>query len=226
MDDAELQRRLIARGYDLGSSGADGVVGPKTLAAIRNCAEVCVTEHAVAPPPPSEFTVPLDWMPACQMARIILHWTAGQHMASAVDKEHYHILIEGNGRLVRGDSSIFDNVSTGDGDYAAHTLGLNTGSIGVSMCCMVGAVENPFNPGIAPMTKQQWYAMTSVVAELCRRYSIQITPRTVLSHAEVQGTLGIAQRGKWDFTRLAFDPSVIGAKACGDRMRAEVSAKL
>ncbi|WP_248311240.1 hypothetical protein [Bosea sp. UNC402CLCol] len=51
-----------------------------------------------------------------------------------------------------------------------------------------------------------------------------MTPKTVLSHAEVQGTLKIAQRGKWDIARLAFDPPVGGAKACGDMFRAATSA--
>lgn len=34
MDVAEIQRALIARGYDLGASGADGDAGPKTIAAV------------------------------------------------------------------------------------------------------------------------------------------------------------------------------------------------
>lgn len=34
MDVAEIQRALIARGYDLGPSGADGDAGPKTIAAV------------------------------------------------------------------------------------------------------------------------------------------------------------------------------------------------
>ncbi|MBB2965226.1 peptidoglycan-binding domain-containing protein [Methylobacterium sp. R2-1] len=34
MDVAEIQRALIARGYDLGRSGADGDAGPLTIAAV------------------------------------------------------------------------------------------------------------------------------------------------------------------------------------------------
>jgi hypothetical protein len=56
------------------------------------------------------------------------------------------------------------------------------------------------------------------------RYKIPVTPRTVLSHAEVQPTLGIKQNGKWDFTELSFRPSLKGHKACGDYMRSRVSA--
>jgi hypothetical protein len=62
-----------------------------------------------------------------------------------------------------------------------------------------------------------------LIAQLAHFYKIPVTNKTIPSHAEVQPNLGIQQAGKWDFTRLAFDPSVVGAKACGDKMRAEVS---
>lgn len=74
------------------------------------------------------------------------------------------------------------------------------------------------------MTREQGEALPAVLADLCRRYAIPVTPSTVLSHAEVQGTLGIKQRGKWDISRLAFDPSVMGAKACGDLIRGSALA--
>ncbi|WP_337251837.1 N-acetylmuramoyl-L-alanine amidase [Sinorhizobium americanum] len=160
------------------------------------------------------------------MDRIICHWTAGAHKASEFDRSHYHILIEADGKLVRGIPSIKLNEAPAKKGYAAHTLNCNSGSIGVSLCCMGGSTESPFDPGIYPMTGQQFDALTSVVADLCRHYSIPIKDTTVLSHAEVQNNLGIQQRGKWDFTRLAFDPSVKGAKACGDKLRAEAKAKL
>jgi hypothetical protein len=170
--------------------------------------------------------IPASWMPACMMKRVIAHWSAGAHKASALDREHYHIIFQGDGTPVRGDHTIDDNVNTADDDYATHTRACNQGSIGVSLACMAGAIENPFNPGKFAMTRKQWDAMTTGIAELCKRYAIPVTPKTVLSHAEVQGTLGIRQNGKWDFTRLPFDASIKGAKAVGDRMRAEVAAKL
>lgn len=149
-----------------------------------------------------------DWLPSCSMKRIICHWTAGAHRASQLDKAHYHILIEKDGKLVRGTHSIADNVSTGDGVYAAHTLGANTGSIGVAVCAMAGAVESPFSPGTSPMLEPQFHTMARVVAELCRSYQIQVTPRTVLGHGEVQANLGIAQKGKWDPMVLPWDLSM------------------
>ena len=149
-----------------------------------------------------------EWMPSCSMKRIICHWTAGGHRASQLDKAHYHILVEKDGRLVRGTHSIADNVSTGDGVYAAHTLGANTGSIGVSACSMAGAVEKPFSPGPSPMLELQWRTMAQVVAELCRAYQIPVTPGTVLGHGEVQANLGITQKGKWDPMVLPWDPGM------------------
>lgn len=174
------------------------------------------------------MVIPETWMQPCVMKRVITHWTAGTHSASSLDKEHYHIIVEGDGNLVKGDHDIADNVSTSDDDYAAHTRRCNTGSIGISLACMGGneVKEDPFNAGPWPMTETQWDKMVEAVADLVTFYGISITPETVLSHAEVQGTLNIPQRGKWDFTRLAFDPSVSGAKACGDKLRADVETML
>jgi N-acetyl-anhydromuramyl-L-alanine amidase AmpD len=165
-------------------------------------------------------------MPSARIERIIFHWTAGAHRASGLDKSHYHILIEVDGKLVRGTRSIAANGIGGTGQRASHTLDCNTGSIGVSLCCMAGAIESPFKAGSAPMTAVQWKTLADVLADLCRRYGVPVTPKTVLSHAEVQSNLGIRQRGKWDIARLAFDPSIVGAKACGDAMRVAVSARL
>jgi len=175
---------------------------------------------------PAKGIVPADWMPAARIERIIFHWTAGNHKASGLDRSHYHILIEADGKLVRGTPSIAANGIGGTGPRASHTLNLNTGSIGVSLCCMAGAIESPFNAGKAPMTAVQWKTLADVLADLCRRYSIAVTPRTVLSHAEVQSALGVKQKQKWDVSRLAFDLSIKGAKACGDAMRAMVEARL
>src|SRR3954465_1853427 len=55
--------------------------------------------------------VPQDWMPDCKMERIVVHWTGGPYMAGDHDRECYHILIQGDGSLVRGDHSIDDNAN-------------------------------------------------------------------------------------------------------------------
>ena len=247
MDHAAAQRVLIAHGYDLGKTGPsgkgdDGKWGTKSRTAcaafqrgrglaatgLLDAETIKALQAAMAEmrPATAKQIVPLSWMPAGRLERIIVHWTAGQYRASGLDKSHYHILIEGDGALVRGTPSIAANAIGGSGPRASHTLNCNTGSIGVSLCCMAGAVERPFNPGKAPMTTEQWQRLPGVVADLCRRYSIPVTPRTVLSHAEVQVNLGIAQRGKWDIARVVPAPDLVGAKACGDALRAAVSAHL
>jgi hypothetical protein len=228
----DIQRRLLALGYDVGKAGADGKYGNGTIGAIdtalNHLAEFRGAAEVIPPPAAKPASlVPADWMPDAKMLRVICHWTAGQHKASEFDRSHYHVLIEGDGKLIRGIPSIKLNEKAVNGSgYAAHTLGCNSNSIGISLCCMAGAMESPYVPGVAPMTRPQWDALAIAVADLCRRYGIPVTDKTVLSHAEVQNNLAITQRGKWDYTRLAFDPSVKGAKACGDLLRAGVRAHL
>ena len=208
-----VQQAVLDRGGSVGAAGADGIWGDDTFDGIMEImARVIVG------------VIPTAWLQKVPMKRIIAHWTAGSYKVSALDREHYHFIVSGAGEIVKGDHDVSDNVNTGDGDYAAHTRGCNTGSIGISLACMAGAEENPFDPGAFPMNRTQWDAMIRAIAQLCVFYDIPVMANTVLSHAEVQGTLGVVQRGKWDFTRLAFDNSVKGAKACGDRMRMEVKA--
>lgn len=171
--------------------------------------------------------LPSGWMPVAPMKRVIVHWTAGSYTASEQDKEHYHFLIQGDGCVVRGSVPVNANVPPlREGRYAAHTLNTNAYSIGVSICCMANAVESPFDPGHFPMKEVQFKSAINVVAALCNKYNIPVTEKTVLTHAEVQPNLGIKQRGKWDITHLAFDPSVIGARAVGDKIRQLVKERL
>ena len=167
--------------------------------------------------------IPDAWMPAVKMTRIIVHWTAGGNKANSVDRAHYHILIEGDGKLVRGVPSIALNVAPVRTGYAAHTRGANSGAIGVSLCGMAGAIERPFNPGRAPLTSKQWLTLAKVCGELSQRYGIAITDKTILTHAEVQPNLGIRQAGQWDIARLPFIASLVGPKDVGDAMRQNIS---
>lgn len=161
-----------------------------------------------------------------RMTRIIGHWTGGGGRASADDRKHYHRSVEYDGTVVHGTEAIADNIVTADGDYAAHTLGLNTGSIGVAMCGMQGAKEHPFNAGPSPINEEQFNAFCQVIAGLCLEYGIPVTPKTVLTHAEVQPTLGVVQRGKWDVARLPWKSDVRGARAVGDFMRHRIRMML
>lgn len=169
--------------------------------------------------------LPNEWLPRCSPARVICHWTAGGYQATGLDRQHYHFLVEGDGTVVRGVYSIADNMDTRDGHYAAHTKGLNTGSIGVAVCCMGGARREPFSPGAFPMTLHQWNVMARVVAELCRRYGLPVTERTVLGHGEVERVYGIPQRGKWDPLRLPWKPALTDLQV-GHAFRKLVERKL
>ena len=55
------------------------------------------------------------------MKRIVMHWTAGGHKANATDKDHYHLLIEGDGNVVYGNKPISANAAPLSKNYAAHT---------------------------------------------------------------------------------------------------------
>lgn len=237
----KAQKELIRQGISVGSTGADGKLGKNTRAAIESFQQknkLKVTGEldsrtlaALFPPPPTlapgSEAIPLSWLPKASISRIIVHWTAGQHRASADDRKHYHLLWEGDGTIIRGIPTIDKNDAGGLKEgYAQHTLNCNTGSVGVSMCAMTGAIEAPFSPGPAPLTEKQWNAMVQGVAQLCQRYGIPVTDRTVLTHAEVQPNLGIRQRGKWDITRLPWDKSVVGHRAVGDLLRRQVAAAI
>ena len=160
------------------------------------------------------------------MKRIIAHWTGGAGRASALDLEHYHRLTEHDGNIVEGNEAIADNIVTSDGDYAAHTLRLNTASIGVAICGMRDAMEQPFSPGPSPITSDQFDAFCRMIADLALEYGIPVSPETILTHAEVEGTLGVKQRGKWDITRLPWREDIRGARAVGDYTRRRINLML
>lgn len=221
-----IQSRLNALGFNAGI--ADDKLGPRTITAMGNALSVLEAKKQpdAGKPAAASSIVPASWLPNASMDRIILHWTAGANKAGDLDKRHYHILIEGDGSLVRGMPTIDLNQKPVTPGYAAHTLNCNSNSIGLSLCGMAGAVERPFNAGKSPITRAQWDAAIKAVAELCRRYSIPVTPSTVLSHAEVQGTLGIQQRGKWDISILPFDLTLNTANKVGNAFRAAVKSNL
>ena len=234
---AVWQKALLAEGYQIGRAGADGDFGPATLSAsMAALASAGEAEHDARPDRdltdavidrPHGFIIPAIWMPDANMKRIIWHWTAGSYNASETDKEHYHMLVEGDEDVIKGEFSIKANERImGEGTYAAHTLGTNTGSIGLSVCCMAGATESPYNPGKYPFKREQLLQLVNITAQLCARYKIPVGRTTTLSHAEVQPTLGIQQRGKWDYSRLPFEPSIVGAVAVGDYIRKLVAAEL
>lgn len=155
--------------------------------------------------------------------KIVLHWTAGGHTPSNLDKEHYHFIVAGDGTVVPGKWPVEANRKPVKGKYAAHTLNCNTGSIGVAVAAMAGAQERPFDAGRAPITPAQLKALAALCRDLATKYRIPVTRETILSHAEVQPTLGIRQRGKWDIAWLPGMKAPGDPVAVGDKLRAMIA---
>jgi len=205
----DFQKLLIDHGYSCGPYGADGYWGPATAGACEGWFDDGEDLSVPAMPPTNMGSiVPPAWMPDCAMTYITLHWTAGAYVASDHDKECYHIIIESDGKLIRGDHPITDNVSTSYDDYAAHTNQANTKNIGISCACMAGAIESPFNAGKYPLTEKQWLISAKVAAELGVKYKIPIDRTKMLSHGEWQSTNGVPQSGKWDINKLPWSPGL------------------
>lgn len=115
------------------------------------------------------------------MNKIIIHWTAGSYTPNATDLEHYHFLIDGEGRKHNGKYKPEDNENCSDGSYAAHTGGGNTGAIGVSMCAMAG-FKSASDCGKYPIKPVQLEACFKLCAELCKIYNIPV--ENVWTHYE------------------------------------------
>lgn len=156
------------------------------------------------------------------LKRIVLHWSAGAHTVSALDRQHYHFIVSGAGEVIAGIHKPEANISPKKGAYAAHTLNMNTGSIGVAVAAMAGAVERPFNAGKFRITEAQLEAFVKLAAALSCKYGIPTTRQTILSHGEVQPTLKIAQRGKWDIAWIPGMDKPGDPVAVGDELRRRI----
>lgn len=235
MNMLDIQKALNALGY--GPLDEDGLNGPATKAAVVAFQKASGldedgiagpnTQNALKSTGGSENRASGDPAPtpAGALKRIIMHWSAGGHTVSQLDRDHYHFIVSGVGEVVAGKYAPEDNIST-SGGYAAHTLSCNTGSIGVSMAAMAGASDSPFKAGSQPITEVQLKAFVKMVADLSKKYGIPVTRETVLSHAEVQPTLGIKQRGKWDIAWIPGMSAPGNPVEVGDKIRAMIQAEL
>lgn len=170
--------------------------------------------------------MPSDAKGPGRIRRLVLHHTGGANSASSEDKQAYHILVNRVGHVSRGDHAITDNLDCTDDDYAAHTMRLNTGSIGVAICAMAGAHEEPFAPGPYPIKPAQWNAALLACADLCERYRLAPAPRSLLMHCEVEAVYGVKQN-KWDIKFRTWEPpAAYTAMTPGDELRARVAILL
>ncbi len=117
------------------------------------------------------------------MKRIIIHWTAGGYYPTEFEKEHYHFLVDGQGKIHNGKFKPSDNEICRVGKYAAHTGGGNTGSIGIAICAMAG-FKNAKNAGKYPIKKVQFEKCMELCAQIVKKYSLQVNANTVMTHYE------------------------------------------
>lgn len=159
------------------------------------------------------------------MNRITWHHTGGGYSPSAVDLKAYHRLIDGDGELHQGIHAIEANAPGRKlvaGQYAAHTLHLNSGNIGLSLCSMAGANWDAPHASKAFPRPVQIDALIRETAALCRKYGIQPSRQHTLSHAEVEPTLGVKQKQKWDFDYPLREVYRRDPVAIGDELRQEL----
>ena len=154
---------------------------------------------------------------------ITWHWTAGADGIIDMEKDSYNFLTDRKGKTFEGDfppeAQTPANIRRGSKFYAAHTLNANSYRIGHAADAMAGASERPLVWGKAPLTWVQIKEMMKFDALLVKKYCIKLDRRTCLTHAEIQPTLGIKQRNKWDITCLPGDTRVRPPVEIGDILR-------
>lgn len=194
-----LQARCAALGFWPGP--IDGVMGQRTEEAMAAAAQA---QGAKGRP----FSHPTG------LTRLHWHWTGGGYQPNSTDRAHYHFVIDGEGSV----HDLHDPRKV-----LAHTRNANSGAIGISLAAMAQAVERPFIPGPCPVLARQLAALARLSAFLCERYDIPVSRFSTLSHSEVQPTLGITQRQKWDINWIPGMAAPGDPITVGDRIRAMVS---
>ena len=86
--------------------------------------------------------------------KCIMHWTAGWGDQLFDD---YHVSVTTDGKIYVSEDSFAETLS--------HTWKLNTGTVGLAMCCAVGATTDDL--GEEPPTDSQIEVFSQVVAAVC-----------------------------------------------------------
>lgn len=181
-----LQARLAALGFPPGP--IDGIMGNRTREALDEALEAHTTRRTT------------DLFHRSGLHRIHWHWNASHLGVTSDDREHYHFLYDAEGEEHPGPLPPESNAVCVPGKYVPHTWNANTGAIGMAVDAMAGAVERPFDWGDNPMTEAQLDGMLRRTAYWAKQYWIPISRYSILSHAEIQPTLGIRQKWKWDIS--------------------------
>lgn len=103
--------------------------------------------------------------------KIYLHWTAGHYGQMYTDE--YHIGIDEDG-------SIYNEYPLDE--VLSHTWKRNTGAVGISLACAVGATTDDL--GYEPPTDAQIEAMAQVIWIIADALWLSIDKKHVLTHGE------------------------------------------
>ena len=103
--------------------------------------------------------------------KIYLHWTAGHYGQYYLND--YHIAIDADGSIYVDHD--FDEV-------LAHTYHRNSGAVGITLACCVGATSDDL--GSEPPTNAQIEAMTQVIVAVADGLWLTIDKNHVLIHGE------------------------------------------
>jgi hypothetical protein len=159
---------------------------------------------------------------------VIWHWTAGLSIPSELDRDHYNDLFDKNGNQYDGAARPEHqaNYDWRKGVGVSHTRNANTGRIGLAVAGMAGAEGWPkLKWGHHQLTWEGIDAMLERTALYSKKFWIPVSPWSTLSHAEVQQTLGIQQKNKWDYMVLPGDSKVRDAVEVGNILRHRLKDK-
>lgn len=188
----------------------DGMSGPATRAAVKAVMVRLGLEREK------------DLFDSSGLHRINWHWTAGLKVPSSLDKKHYNDLFDYQGNQYDGGARPEHqaNYNWRKGIGVSHTRNCNTGVIGMAVCGMHEAQGWPSVVwGNNPITWEGIDAMLERSAMYSKKFWIPCTPWSMMTHAEVQETMGIQQKNKWDYMILPGDDSVRSARETGDILR-------
>lgn len=197
-----VQARCAALGFWPGP--IDGISGKRTRAA----------EAAARA---SQKAKGLPFIHPSGLSRIHWHWTGGGHTPNAQDLASYHRLVTGEGEVIEAHDLT---------RVLSHTLNGNTSAISISACAMLDAVERPFSTGSAPLNMAHVDGIARLTAQFCFVYDIPVSQWSTLSHSEVEPSLGIKQRQKWDINWIPGMEAPADPIRVGNRIRDLVRARL
>lgn len=149
------------------------------------------------------------WQIASNLGRepkIYLHWSAGHHFQTFDD---YHINITGDGKIYAST----DNLA----DILAHTYHRNSGAVGISLCCCVGATTGDL--GDEPPTAAQIESMAQAICEVSNGLWLTIDVPHVMTHGEAADNIDglflhdpygcMTTCERWDLQYLGTDESPV-----------------